>query len=87
MRSMTEIMGRVNAEVKVSPFMRAVAGCEPDNRLVKRQVLRWSGITKFAAELGISRTHLSRVMHGERKPGKALDKRMRRIGLTPGSAA
>jgi len=56
-------------------------------KLEKRPVTRWQGITYFARVLGISRTHLSRVMHGEREPGKDLEKRMRKLGLIPGSAA
>lgn len=56
-------------------------------KLEKQPVVRWKGITRCASLLGISRTHLSRVMHGERKPGFDLEKRMRKIGLTPGSAA
>ena len=45
------------------------------------------GVTKAAKELGCSQTHLSHVMRGNRKPGKDLEKRMRRMGLVPGSAA
>ena len=56
-------------------------------KLEKRPAIRWTGITYFARVLGISRTHLSRVMHGERAPGKDLEKRMKKLGLVPGSAA
>ena len=55
--------------------------------LEKVPVVRWKGIVRCSKELGISRTHLSRVMHGERAPGKDLEKRMRKLGLVPGSAA
>jgi transcriptional regulator with XRE-family HTH domain len=54
--------------------------------LEKRTVQRWNGITRCAAKLGISRSQLSRVMHGLRLPGKDLERRMRRLGLVPGSA-
>lgn len=56
-------------------------------KLEKKPVQRWQGITRCARLLGISRTHLSRVMHGERAPGKDLEKRMIKLGLVPGSAA
>jgi transcriptional regulator with XRE-family HTH domain len=56
-------------------------------KLEKRAAVRWTGITYFARVLGISRTHLSRVMHGERAPGRDLEKRMKKLGLVPGSAA
>jgi len=52
----------------------------------RKRVYRWNGITRCAERLGISRCHLSFVMRGERKPGKDLEKRMRRMGLVPGSA-
>ena len=55
--------------------------------LKREPVMRWKGIARCAALLGISRAHLSRVMHGERKPGKGLERRMRKLGLVPGSAA
>jgi len=60
---------------------------ESNVKLEKKPVVRWHGITRCSKLLGISRTHLSRVMHGERSPGKNLEKRMRKIGLKPGSAA
>jgi len=44
------------------------------------------GVTKAARRLWCSQTHLSRVMYGERKPGRDLERRMRRLGLVPGSA-
>ena len=48
---------------------------------------RIKGVTQAAKRLGVHQTHLSRVMRGERKPGRDLERRMRRLGLTPGSAA
>ena len=55
--------------------------------LEKRTVTRWKGIAECSRRLNISRAHLSRVMHGERKPGRDLERRMRKLGLVPGSAA
>ena len=49
--------------------------------------VRLKGVTRAARRLGCSQTHLSRVMYGERKPGKDLERRMRKLGLVPGSAA
>ena len=49
--------------------------------------VRVKGVTQTALRLGCHQTHLSRIMRGERKPSKALEKKMRRLGLVPGSAA
>jgi len=45
--------------------------------------IRMKGVTRTAALLGCHQTHLSRIMRGERKPSKALEKKMRRLGLVP----
>ena len=49
------------------------------------RVLR--GVTAAARRLGCNQGHLSRVMRGERKAGRRLAEKMRRLGLVPGSAA
>ena len=54
-------------------------------KLELRRVESWKGITRCAAALGISRSHLNRVMTGEREPGKELAVKMRKLGITPGT--
>lgn len=48
---------------------------------------RIKGVTRVAKRLGVHQTHLSRVLRGVHKPGKDLERRMRKLGLVPGSAA
>ena len=52
-----------------------------------KRLRRLCGVTRTARRIGVSQGHLSRVMTGERKPGKELERKMRRLGLVPGSAA
>jgi len=39
------------------------------------------GITAAAREAGVTHSHLSRVLRGERKPGKELAKKIARLAL------
>lgn len=39
------------------------------------------GCSRLADSLGVSRTHMSMVMHGTRRPGRALAARLRRLGV------
>ena len=39
------------------------------------------GSSRLADSLGVSRTHMSMVMHGTRRPGRALAARLRRLGV------
>lgn len=41
----------------------------------------WHGVCAAAAAFGVSKSHLSRVLSGERKPGAALARKLRRIGV------
>jgi len=43
--------------------------------------LGWAGITATARRLGCSREHLSRVLHGTRKPNEKLARALRRMGV------
>ena len=54
-----------------------------ETKLVKetRTVTRFRGLGRAARELGVSRGHLSDVLHGQRKPGKDLEKKLRRMGI------
>jgi DNA-binding phage protein len=62
---------------------------ETKTKIVKetRTVTRFRGLGKAARELGVSRGHLSYVLHGQRKPGKDLERKLRRMGITPGGRA
>lgn len=42
------------------------------------------GLGAAARRCGCSHTHLRKVLEGERKPSADLERRMRRLGLTPG---
>ena len=46
--------------------------------------LGWAGITATAQRLGCSREHLSRVLHGTRKPNEKLARALRRMGVAVG---
>ena len=43
--------------------------------------LGWAGITATARRLGCSREHLSRVLHGTRKPNERIARALRRMGI------
>ena len=43
--------------------------------------LGWAGITATAQRLGCSREHLSRVLHGTRKPNERIARALRRMGI------
>ena len=44
----------------------------------------YAGITAVARRLGCSREHLSRVLHGQRKPNERLARALKRIGVAVG---
>lgn len=46
-----------------------------------KTVTRFRGLGRTARALGISRGHLSYVLHGQRKPGKALAAKLRKMGI------
>ena len=46
--------------------------------------LGWAGITATARRLGCSREHLSRVLHGTRKPNERIARALRRMGVAVG---
>lgn len=41
----------------------------------------YKGLNKAAKKLGVSRTHLSYVLHGQRKAGAELAKKINRLGI------
>ncbi len=50
-------------------------------------VTLFRGVTRTAKRVGVSQGHLSRVLRGERKAGKELERKLRRMGITPGGRA
>ena len=46
------------------------------------QRLAYVGVAATARHFGCSREHLSRVLHGSRKPNAALVRRLARLGVT-----
>ena len=44
--------------------------------------LTYTGITSAARRFGCSREHLSKVLHGQRKPTDSLKRRLARLGIT-----
>ena len=46
------------------------------------QRMAYSGIAAAARRWGVSREHLSRVLHGSRKPNETLRRRLARLGIT-----
>ena len=54
-----------------------------ETKLVKetRTVTRFRGLGRAARELGVSRGHLSYVLHGQRKPGPQLERKLKRLGI------
>jgi len=41
----------------------------------------YRGLNAAAKKLGVSRTHLSYVLHGQRKAGAELAKKLKRLGV------
>lgn len=50
--------------------------------LMIKSRLTYTGITSAAQRLGCSREHLSKVLHGQRKPAARLVRGLRRMGVT-----
>ena len=46
-----------------------------------RQQVRFEGVKEAARRLGCSREHLSRVLHGQRKPNKILSRKLAQMGI------
>ena len=52
-------------------------------KIIRRTRLYLDGARNLAAELGVDRSHLYRVLHGYRKPGKELAAALESRGLLP----
>jgi len=48
-----------------------------------KQAVRFTGVNGLAIKTGYSKTHISRVLHGQRKAGSDLDKKLKRLGVSP----
>jgi len=51
-----------------------------------RPVTLYRGVSEVARRVGVSQSHLSRVLRGERKAGAELERRIRRLGLRIGES-
>ena len=49
--------------------------------LMLKSRLTYSGVTSAARQFGCSREHLSRVLHGQRKPSESLARKLKRMGV------
>ena len=47
-------------------------------------IIRRRGIARLARQLGRSHGHVSRILSGQRKPGKALRDRLAKLGVEVG---
>ena len=47
----------------------------------EKTVVRFSGVNQAAKALGCSPTHLTYILHGQRKPGPKLAAKMNRLGI------
>lgn len=46
-----------------------------------KPVTLYRGVTEAARKCGVSQGHLSRVLSGERAPGKELERKLRKMGI------
>lgn len=53
-------------------------------RVMVRRTTELRGLGAAARRCGVSHTHLRKVLQGERKPSRELERKMRRMGLVPG---
>ena len=54
----------------------------------ERLVVRFKGVNRAARALGVSPTHLTYILHGNRAPGPKLAEKMTKLGIPfPGAAA
>lgn len=51
-----------------------------------RTVTLYRGVSEAARRAGVSQSHLSRVLRGERKPGPALARKLARMGVAVGKS-
>ena len=47
----------------------------------EERVVRRRGVAELARRVGRDHSHISRVLSGERKAGKELEKKLRRLGI------
>ena len=63
--------------------MTAVSLTRECSKRMITEVKMVRGINRAAREFGCSKGHLSLVMHGHRKPGSELARKLRRAGIEP----
>ena len=51
---------------------------------IERTQIVWRGLSKASRTLGVSRVHLSCVLHGQRKPSAKLARGLKRLGVEVG---
>ena len=49
--------------------------------ITEQTIIRRRGVAELARRVGRSHTHVSRVLAGERKPGKELAKKLEALGV------
>ena len=59
-----------------------MAKAKPVLEKIERTQIVYRGLTRAARLLGVSRPHLSYVLHGQRKPSDRLVRGLRRMGIT-----
>lgn len=52
-----------------------------ENTVAIKPVTLYRGVTEAARKCGVSQGHLSRVLSGERTPGKELERKLRKMGI------
>lgn len=52
-----------------------------ENTVAIKPVTLYRGVTEAARKCGVSQGHLSRVLSGERVPGKELERKLRKMGI------
>jgi len=62
-------------------------GVEPLKEAKVERTTEIRGLGAAARRCGCSHTHLRKVLEGERRPSAELERKMRRLGLTPGEMA
>jgi len=82
MKSMSEIMAEVNAQVAASRFTRAACGGAAEPGVIREErITRRRGVVAVAKKTGCHPSHITRVLSGEREPGKALERKLRKLGI------
>lgn len=52
-----------------------------DKEITLKETVRFRGLNAAAKKVGCSQSHLSFVMHGKRRPGPKLAKKLAKLGI------